>query len=176
MGESGRNIYIFTAAFNPFLMNTYTGEFECTLDAKGRLLIPAALLRQLPAFLRKNFIVNRSVFARCLVLFPMDAWNEITADLGKLNRFSKKNDDFIRQFHNGAVQVDMDGNTRILLPKRLLDYAGVKKDVVLFASLNRVEIWSAKEYNRLTASYNPKKFAALAEEVMSQVHKSAGQP
>lgn len=147
-------------------MTNYIGEFDCTVDAKGRMMLPAGLMKQFPAALKEKFVINRSVFQKCLVLNPMDAWDEVVKDLSKLNRFVKKNDDFIRQYNNGAVQVEVDASNRILIPKRLLDYAKIEKDVVLTANLNKIEIWSAAVYDQVMNSYDPDSFASLAEEVM----------
>jgi MraZ protein len=147
-------------------MTNYIGEFDCKLDAKGRMMLPTGLLKQFPDNLKERFVVNRSVFQKCLVLNPMDAWEELVKDLSKLNRFTKENDDFIRQYNNGAVQVELDSANRILIPKRLLDYAKIEKDVVLTANLNKIEIWSAAVYDQVMNSYDPDSFAALAEKVM----------
>jgi MraZ protein len=147
-------------------MTNYIGEFDCKMDAKGRMMLPAGLLKQFPAALKEKFIVNRSIFQKCLVLNPMDAWDELVKDLSRLNRFTKENDDFIRQYNNGAVQVELDSTNRILIPKRLLDYAKIEKDVVLTANLNKIEIWSAAMYDQVMNNYNPDSFAALAEKVM----------
>ena len=147
-------------------MTNYIGEFDCTVDAKGRMMLPAGLMKQFSPALKEKFVINRSVFQKCLVLNPMDAWDEIMKDLSKLNRFVKKNDDFIRQYNNGAVQVEVDASNRILIPKRLLDYAKIEKDVVLTANLNKIDIWSAAVYDQVMNSYDPDGFATLAEEVM----------
>jgi MraZ protein len=147
-------------------MANYIGEFDCTVDAKGRMMLPAGLLKQFTPALKEKFVINRSVFQKCLVLNPMDAWDEIMKDLSKLNRFVKKNDDFIRQYNNGAVQVEVDASNRILIPKRLMDYAKIEKDVVLTANLNKIEIWSAAVYDQVMNNYDPDSFASLAEEVM----------
>lgn len=149
-------------------MTNYIGEFDCKVDAKGRMMVPAGLLKQFAPAIREKFVINRSVFQKCLVLYPMDAWEEIIKDLSKLNKFIKENDDFIRQYNNGAMQVEMDATNRLLLPKRLLDFAGIDKDVVLTANLNKIEIWSAQKYNEILNSYDPDSFGALAERVMGK--------
>ena len=130
--------------------------------------MPSALLKQFPASQRKKFVINRNVFQKCLVLYAMDSWEEIANDLIKLNRFNKENDDFIRQYTNGAIVLEVDVSNRLLLPKRLLDYAKISKDIVLSASLNKVEIWSLKLHNDAMKNYDSEKFAALAEKVMSK--------
>lgn len=147
-------------------MANYIGEFDCKVDSKGRMMVPVGLLKQFAPELREKFVINRSVFQKCLVLHPMDAWDEVMKDLLKLNRFVKENDEFIRRYSNGATQVEMDSANRLLLPKRLLDFAGIDKDVVLTANLNKIEIWSAEKYNEILNSYDPDSFGSLAERVM----------
>jgi len=154
-------------------VTSYIGEYDCKVDAKGRVMMPAGLLRQFPADLRERFVINRSVFQRCLVLYPMDLWNEITGDLAKLNRFVKDNDAFIRQFTNGAFGVEVDATNRILLPKRLMEFASIKSDLVMVANLNKIEIWSSESYDSVTGSYDPDSFAQLAEKVMGNLGNSA---
>ena len=147
----------------------YIGEFECTIDDKSRMMVPAGLIRQFPKKLRGAFVINRSVFQKCLVLHPMDAWEETVNDLRKLNRFNKKNDDFIRQYVNGGAKVELDKTNRMLIPKHLTEYAKIKSDIVLTASVDKIEIWSAKNYKDMMSSYDPAAFGALAEEVMGKL-------
>ncbi len=144
-----------------------TGEFDCTVDAKGRLALPSGLLKQLPEGGRAKFVINRSIFKKCLVLYPLDAWEKIVADVSGLNRFNRKNDEFIRQYSNGATTVEVDASNRVLLPKRLAAYADILKDVVLAAHVdNKVEIWNEKAYNDMMNSFDPDAFGNLAEEVL----------
>ena len=151
---------------------SFIGEFDCKLDAKGRLTIPSGLFKQLPATQKEKFVVNRGVFQKCLILYPMAAWEAIMNDLAKLNRFSKENDTFIRQFTNGAIEIEVDNVNRILLPKRLTEYAGIEKDVVLSSSLNKIEIWSDKNFKAEMDNFDQKAFEVLAEKVMSKIDEN----
>lgn len=146
-------------------MANLIGEFECNLDAKGRLMVPAGLKKQLEPLTQNRYVVNRSVHQRCLVLYPMGEWETITDQLNKLNRFVKKNDDFVRKFRNGANLLEADKAGRVLIQKRLLDFAGIDKKVVLFASSNYVEIW-AKENYEAVINDDWDDFSDLAEQVM----------
>lgn len=148
---------------------SFIGEFECKLDAKGRLTIPSGLYKQLPATQKEKFVVNRGIFQKCLILYPMAAWDAIISDLSKLNRFSKENDTFIRQFTNGALEVEVDNVNRILIPKRLAEYAGLEKDVVLSSSINKIEIWSEKNFKAEMDNFDQQSFEVLAEKVMSKI-------
>ncbi|MCB0819191.1 MAG: division/cell wall cluster transcriptional repressor MraZ [Bacteroidetes bacterium] len=151
-------------------MTNYIGEYACKVDAKGRVVLPMGLLKQFPEGQRESFVINRSVFQRCLVLYPMELWNMTMNDLGRLNRFVKENDDFIRMFTNGAVRVEVDGSKRILLPKRLSDYAGIRNDIVFTANLNKIEIWSDQGHESVMGEFDADGFAQLAEKVMGRLN------
>lgn len=144
------------------------GEFECKVDAKGRFLLPASLKKQLEPQAQERFVVNRG-FEKCLVLYPEQEWQKITAELNALNLYNKKNRDFVRYFYRGATELVPDTTARVLLPKSLMDYAGIDKDIVLFAFSNRVEIWSKEAYDNLVVD-EPDSFSALAEEVMGKIN------
>ena len=145
-------------------MTNFIGEFECKLDAKGRLMLPSSLKKQLDPAAQERFVMNRG-FEKCLVLYPKNDWEYISAEVNKLNQYVKKNRDFIRYFYRGATELGLDGTGRLLFPKRMLEYTGAKKEVVLFAYGNRIEVWDKKTYNGLLAD-EPDEFATLAEEVM----------
>ena len=141
------------------------GTYECKADAKGRLMVASALKKQLSPVLEEGFVIKRSVFQPCLELYPMQEWNQMMSKINKLNRFVKKNNDFIRRFTAGVKMVEMDSAGRILIPKDLSVFAGVEKEVVLSSAVNIIEIWDKEKYESViedTAS----DFAELAEEVM----------
>ena len=127
-------------------------------------MLPSGLRKQLDPAAQEQFVLNRG-FEKCLVLYPKNDWEYISAEVNKLNQYVKKNREFIRYFYRGASELGLDATGRILLPKRLLGYAGVEKSVVLFAYSNRIEVWDADTYNNLLTD-EPDEFADLAEEVM----------
>ena len=149
-------------------MTNFIGEFECKLDAKGRLMLPSSLRKQLDPAAQESFVMNRG-FEKCLVLYPKNDWKYISEEVNKLNQYVKKNREFTRYFYRGATELGLDGTGRLLFPKRLLEYAGVEKDVVLFAHGNKIEIWDKKAYDNLLTD-EPDEFANLAEEVMGSVN------
>ena len=110
-------------------MSGFIGEFEATVDAKGRVLFPAALKKQLSPEAGEKFVLNRG-FEKQLNLYPSNVWNDITADMSKLNLFDKDAREFYRMFHNGATEMFIDGQGRLLLPQRLVSYASLKKEIV----------------------------------------------
>ena len=143
------------------------GTYECKADAKGRLMFSSAFKKQLSAVLQDGFVVKRAVFQPCLELYPMSEWNLMMQKINKLNRFVKKNNDFIRRFTAGVKMVELDASGRILIPKDLCDFAGIQKQVVMSSSVNIIEIWDKENYEKAIDDAVVD-FADLAEEVMGQ--------
>ena len=150
-------------------MNTIIGTYECKVDAKGRLLLPAPLKKQLTSALQDGFVLKRSVFQPCLELYPMSEWNLMMQKINKLNRFVKKNNDFIRRFTAGVKVIEMDNLGRILVPKDLVSFASISKDLVLSSAVNIVEIWDKELYEK-SISESEVDFADLAEQVMGNLN------
>lgn len=126
--------------------------------------MPAGLKKQISPDAKEKFVVNRG-FEKHLTLYPLNEWQKISAEVNKLNLFVKKNRVFHRMFNNGATELELDNTSRLLLPKGLMEYAGIDKDIILFAYSNRIEIWSTAEYNKMIAEESAD-FGSLAEEVM----------
>ncbi len=141
------------------------GTYECKADAKGRLTLPVDLRKQLAPVLSEGFVLRRSVFQKCVELYPMGEWNLLMNKINKLNRFSKKHDDFIRRFMAGVRLVELDSTGRLLVPKDLKDFANISKNVVLTSAVSIVEIWDKDEYESIINDAVGD-FSELAEEVM----------
>lgn len=149
-------------------MNTIVGTYECKVDSKGRLMLPNPLKKQLGASLQEGFVLKRSVFQTCLELYPMQEWNLMMQKINKLNRFIKKNNDFIRRFTAGVRVIEIDATGRLLVPKDLAVFASVSKDIVLSSAVNIIEIWDKNLYEKAIDD-SVGDFADLAEEVMGNV-------
>ncbi len=147
------------------------GTYECKSDAKGRIMLPAALKKQLSPVMQEGFVIKRSVFNNCLELYPMKEWDIMASQVNKLNRFIQKNTDFIRSYMSGLKVVEVDGNGRILIPKNLIVFAGIDKEIVLTASVNVIEIWDKQQYEN-SIKETLKDFGKLAEEVMGNQQDS----
>ncbi|UBM63056.1 division/cell wall cluster transcriptional repressor MraZ [Candidatus Sulfidibacterium hydrothermale] len=144
------------------------GTYEARIDAKGRFMFPVAYKTQMGDEIRKGFVVKRSIFKKCLELFPAEQWKIESAMVAKLNMFKKKNAEFVTKFMAGVKPVELDGTGRLLLPKDLLQYGGITKHIVLTSVVNRIEIWDKEAYEK-AVDYNPDDFAELAEEVMGEL-------
>lgn len=148
-------------------MNTLIGTYECKVDAKGRLMLPVAFKKQLSSVMEKGFVLKRAVFQPCLELYPMQEWESMMQNVNKLNRFKKKNNDFIRRFTAGVKSIDLDVSGRLLIPKDLVGFAGITKEIVVTSAVNIIEIWDKENYEKaIDDAAND--FADLAEEVMGQ--------
>ncbi len=147
-------------------MQGFHGEYEATVDAKGRFLLPGGLKKQLPEE-ESRFILSRG-FEKCLTLYPLKSWELIIAKISKLNDFDPKVRQFRRQFLGGATEIELDGAGRMLLPGTLREFAGLNKDIVLAAALDRFEIWDASKYTQLFEDFSPDAFSNLAQEVMAE--------
>jgi len=148
-------------------VNTLIGTYECKVDAKGRLMLPVAFKKQLASVVENGFVLKRAVFQPCLELYPMQEWESMMKNVNKLNRFKKKNNDFIRRFTAGVKPVDLDVSGRLLIPKDLVCFASITKEIVVTSAVNIIEIWDKDSYEKaIDDAAND--FADLAEDVMGQ--------
>jgi MraZ protein len=157
--------YIFLISTNNFLMINLIGTYECKADAKGRVMVASALKKQMQPILQEGFVLKRAVFQPCLELYPMQEWNVMMSKINKLNKFKKKNNDFIRRFTAGVKLVELDATGRILIPKDLCGFAGIQKQIVMSSSVSIIEIWDKEKYEKAIDDAADD-FADLAEEVM----------
>ena len=145
----------------------FIGEYEATIDSKGRFLLPAGIKKQLPESEAPVFVINRG-FEKCLSMYPMKSWNPLYESISNLNDFDPKVREFRRYFLNGAMQIELDGAGRLLLPKNLMEHAGLIKDIVLVSAVNKMEIWDKNKYQQFFEKFSPETFSNLAAEVMAK--------
>jgi MraZ protein len=145
----------------------FLGEFEATLDSKGRFLLPAGFKKQLPDEESQRYVINRG-FEKCLALYPVKNWDPLFAKINGLNEFDPKQREFRRAFLNGATYVEPDSAGRILLPPNLKLYAELQKDIVITAAGDKMEIWDSNKYKQLFDSFSSDAFSDLADEVMNK--------
>ena len=145
-------------------MHQLLGEYDCKIDAKGRMRLPSGLISQLGEREAYNFVINRG-FEKCLILYPEEVWEKETEEINKLNLYNKKNREFVRTFFRGASKITMDSADRVLFSKRLLEYADIKNAVILNALVDRVEIWDKEKYDAML-DIDPDEFSDLAEDVL----------
>ncbi|HTS46237.1 MAG TPA: division/cell wall cluster transcriptional repressor MraZ [Puia sp.] len=148
-------------------MNGFLGEYEATLDLKGRFLLPAAIKKQIGVESNNLFIINRGL-EKCLSLYPLKSWEPIFEEISKLNDFDPKVRAFRRYFLNGATMMELDSAGRLLVPPNLKEHAGLEKDIVLVSAVNKIEIWDKSKYQQFFETFSPEAFSDLANEVMNQ--------
>jgi MraZ protein len=148
------------------------GTYECKADVKGRVMVPSPLKKQLHPIMTDGFVIKRAVFQPCLEMYPMNEWNALMEKMRGLNRFNRKNVDFIRRFTAGVKTVELDVAGRLLIPKDLQSFAGINKEIVISSAINIIEIWDKDKYEQaINDSAND--FADLAEEVMGDESNAA---
>ena len=146
-------------------MTGFLGEFEATLDAKGRFLLPAGFKKQLHEEDTKRFVINRG-FEQCLALYPVKNWEPLSEKIRGLNEFDPKQRSFRRAFLNGAIYVEPDTAGRILIPQNLKTYAGLEKDIVITSAGDKTEIWDSKKDKEFFDSFFLDAFSELAQQVL----------
>jgi len=144
-------------------MTSFLGEYEVAMDAKGRFLLPSGLRKQMAEETGGQFVIKRD-FEACLTIYPLDTWKAISDKINKLNDFKPEVREFKRLFLNGATIVELDSADRILVPRLLMEYAGLKKDAILASQGNKLELWDKDTFNKYIAQ-NSVNMSRLAEEV-----------
>jgi MraZ protein len=146
-------------------MATFIGDYPCKVDVKGRIILPMAFKKQMPAAAQDHFVVRKDIFENCLVLYAIDDWNRQLEKIRKrINPYNREHNMFLRNFFKGTAELSLDNNNRMLIPKRLFDLIGADRDVVLAGQDGRIEIWSASVYD--TIGMPAEDFANLAEKLM----------
>ncbi len=151
-------------------MTGFLGEFEATLDAKGRFLLPAGFKKQLPEEDTLRYVINRG-FDKCLALYPLKTWEPLFAKIAGLNEFDPKQREFRRAFLNGATYVEPDSAGRILIPPNLKIYAELEKDLVLMATGDKMEIWDSNKYKKFFDSISSDALSDLGRDVLGGPNK-----
>ena len=146
-------------------MNHFIGTYECKVDVKGRIMIPVSLKKQLTYSIKDGFIIKRAVFNSCLELYPFAQWDLLMEKVNSLNRFNKKNNDFIRRFTAGAKIINIDSSGRFLIPRDLMLHSKINKEIVVSSAVNILEIWDKDSYETSIDAATID-FSLLAEEVM----------
>ncbi len=128
-------------------MTFFTSQYECKLDAKGRMVLPARIKSQLPEGDSQELVVRKG-FEPCLIIYPMVEFKKVFSKISSLSEFNEEYRKLQRNFLSGVVTVELDGNGRFLIPKNLLTYAQIDKDAMLVGTGNKVEVWNPDVYEK----------------------------
>jgi MraZ protein len=146
-------------------MATFIGDYTCKVDVKGRIILPSAFKKQMPADAQDRFVVQKDIFENCLVLYSIEDWNRQLERIRKrINPYNREHNTFLRNFYKGTAELSLDNNNRLLVPKRFMEMIGADRDVVLAGQDGRIEIWAAAAYDRIDLPAED--FANLAEKLL----------
>lgn len=146
-------------------MATFIGDYSCKIDSKGRIIFPSALKKQGGGSLSDHFVVRSDIFENCLVLFTGEDWEvQMKKIRSRINPYNREHNVFLRSFFKGTAELTLDSSNRLLIPRKLLDIAGIKKDVILAGQDGRIEIWASDKYDAIDMPAD--KFADLAEKLL----------
>ncbi len=145
-------------------MSSFKGRYEYILDSKGRLSIPAKLRKSLPPDAHDTFVVTRGV-EKCLYVYPLDEWRHQEEKLHSLNQYLEKHRYFVRTLLMWASdELLLDSQSRISIPKSLLEFAEIEKEVVIIGALEKIELWNPKTLNEYLNS-QPESYANVVEQI-----------
>jgi len=131
-------------------MSSFKGSYSYSVDDKGRINIPAKLRKFLSAEANETFVVTRR-YERCLFVYPFDEWNKLEHSIRELSSTNPQHRFFTRTLLEKATDSTLDGQSRITVPKELLQFAGIENDVLILGVLERIELWNPvvyEEYRR----------------------------
>lgn len=147
-------------------MAFFSSEYECKLDAKGRLVLPAKIKAQLPESNSTELMLRRG-FEPCLVLYPLLEYKKIYNKIAGLNEFNEEFRMLQRNFFRGNALVDLDSMGRFLIPKPMIKYSQLEKQVIVVGMGNRVEIWNPDLYEKFLIT-DQSEFSKLAQKYLDQ--------
>ncbi len=146
-------------------MTFFTSEYESKLDAKGRLVLPARIKAQLPE--GSNELVVRRGFEQCIIIYPMVEFKKVFSKISALNEFNEEFRKLQRNFFSGTATVELDNIGRFVIPKNMLAYAQLDKDVILVGTGNKVEVWNPSIYEKHIIQ-DPGELSKLAEKYLNE--------
>jgi len=145
-------------------MSYFSSEYECKLDAKGRLILPARMKAALPVESGNAIVLTRG-FETCLVIYPEFEWRKVFSKVAGLNEFNEEYRNFQRNFFRGNTELELDSNGRFVLPKSMSKYAQIESEVIVVGLGNRIEIWNPDLYDKYLIK-DQKEFSKLAEKYL----------
>lgn len=147
-------------------MTFFTSEYESKLDSKGRLVLPSRIKTQLPESGGNELVIRRG-FEPCLIIYPMVEFKKVFSKISGLSEFNEEYRKLQRNFFSGTATVELDNTGRFLIPKNMLAYAGLDRDVILVGMGNKVEIWNPSTYEKHLIQ-DPGELSKLAEKYLNE--------
>ncbi len=147
-------------------MTFFTSEYESKLDAKGRLVLPSRIKAQLPEGSGDELVIRRG-FEQCLIIYPMVEFKKVFSKISGLSEFNEEYRKLQRNFFSGTATVELDNSGRFVIPKNMLAYAQLDKDVILVGMGNKVEVWNPIIYEKQLIQ-DPGELSKLAEKYLNE--------
>lgn len=145
-------------------MSSFKGSYEYSVDSKGRINIPAKLKRYISPEANDTFVVTRG-FEQCLFVYPLDEWNVVEQSIRQLSSSSPKERFFTRTMLQYATDSQLDAQSRITIPRELLQFAGIETDVLILGVLERIELWNPEVYQKYLKA-QPDSYEDVAQNVL----------
>lgn len=147
-------------------MTFFTSEYESKLDTKGRIVLPAKIKAQLPSGEGDELVIRRG-FELCLIIYPMVEFKKVFSKISGLSEFNEEYRKLQRNFFSGTATVELDANGRFVIPKNMLNYAQLEKDLILIGMGNKVEVWNPSIYEKHLIK-DPSELSKLAEKYLTE--------
>ena len=151
-------------------MLSFIGDYTCKLDNKGRVVVPSAFRKGAAAVGESFFVLRRNIFEKCIDLYPKGEWLNLIDDLrNRISSFDQEESRFKREFFRGVLEVELDGNGRILIPRKMLDSIEVVGDIEMVGQDSKIEIWDKINYEE--SAMNTEDFVNLTTRVFGKQEK-----
>lgn len=134
-------------------MSGFKGQETYSIDNKGRVNIPAKMRKALSPEANDTFVLTRGA-DKCIVAYPLDEWRKYEERFAQLNQYDEKDRFFLRMILSWSMEAEVDGQQRISIPKRHLDFAGIDSKVTIVGMMDRIELWNPEEFERYLSGYS----------------------
>lgn len=146
-------------------MPSFKGQYEHSVDNKGRVAFPAKLRKLVNPEAQDNFTILRGL-EHCLYLYPQDRWEQVENKISKINSFTSEGRTVIRNFLRYAEDLTLDKQNRLSLPTHLMEYSIIDSAAIFIGSGDRIEIWSPAKLNEIDSGLSQEDFQKIFEKVM----------
>lgn len=151
-------------------MGSFIGDYTCKADGKGRVTVPVSFRKAMLQQQQSVFVLRKNLYEPCLDMYPYSEWEKLMEGVrAKLSMFDRDQAAFMRGWYRGTLEVEMDGNGRILLPRRMIDEVGGERGLVLAGQDTKIEVWGEEAYAR--SVMDPDELGALAGRVFETVKR-----
>lgn len=147
--------------FDVYYMAIFTGEYECKMDGKGRLLLPSRIKAKLPDCSKHEIVLSQG-YEPCLIIYTIEEYNNAYEKFSSLSQFNLEQRKLQRNFFRGSVEVELDNMGRFLIPKRMAQYARLGRDAIIAGNGRILEIWNPVTYEEYLVN-DPEEYASLVE-------------